>query len=125
MSEEQEAQEVQEAHRRKHLRSPMIILNIINAGGNKTFFGYGKNISRGGVFISTVNPRETGAHFCLEIPLPAPILKIIQCKCEVVWVRQFSKNSTLEPEIPRPARKRWRSHRTLDTPLSRLNKPPH
>jgi Tfp pilus assembly protein PilZ len=97
MSEEQEAQEVQEAHRRKHLRSPMIILNIINAGGNKTFFGYGKNISRGGVFISTVNPRETGAHFCLEIPLPAPILKIAQCKCEVVWVRQFSKNSTLEP----------------------------
>ncbi len=92
-----EEQEVQEAQRRKHLRSPLLVLNIINAGGNKTFFGYGKNISRGGLFIGTVNPRETGARFRLEIPLPAPILKIGQCECEVVWLRQFSKGSTLEP----------------------------
>ncbi len=97
MSDDQATQELKEAQRRKHLRAPMIILNIINAGGNKTFFGYGKNISRGGLFISTVNPRETGARFRLEVPLPAPILKIIQCECEVVWNRQFSKNSTLEP----------------------------
>ena len=97
MTEEELAQEAKEAQRRKHLRSPLIILNIINAGGSKTFFGYGKNISLGGVFIGTVNPREIGTHFRLEIPLPAPILKIVQCECEVVWNRQFSKGSTLEP----------------------------
>lgn len=97
MSDDQATQELKEAQRRKHLRAPMIILNIINAGGNKTFFGYGKNISRGGLFISTVNPREIGTRFRLEVPLPAPILKIVQCECEVVWSRQFSKNSTLEP----------------------------
>ncbi len=94
MNEEPETQKTQH---RKYMRSPMIILNIINAGSNKTFFGYGNNVSRGGLFIGTVNPRESGAHFLLEIPLPAPILKIIQVECEVVWVRQFSKNSTLEP----------------------------
>jgi c-di-GMP-binding flagellar brake protein YcgR len=97
MTEEQPTQEAKEAQNRKHLRSPMIILNIINAGGSKTFFGYGKNISLGGMFIGTVNPREIGAHFRLEIPLPAPILKVVQCECEVVWNRQFSKGSTLEP----------------------------
>ena len=97
MSEEQIAQEAKDAQRRKHLRSPLIILNIINAGGSKTFFGYGKNISLGGLFISTVNPREIGTHFTLEIPLPAPILKVVQCECEVVWSSQFRKDSTLEP----------------------------
>lgn len=97
MSEDQVSQETKEAQKRKHLRSPLIILNIINAGGNKTFFGYGKNISLGGVFIGTVNPRELGDRFRLEIPLPAPILKVVQCECEVVWNRQFSKGSSLEP----------------------------
>jgi uncharacterized protein (TIGR02266 family) len=97
MSEEQVSQEIKDAQRRKYLRSPLIILNIINAGGNKTFFGYGKNISLGGLFIGTVNPREVGTRFHLEIPLPAPILKVVQCECEVVWNRQFSKESTLEP----------------------------
>ncbi len=97
MSEKQVTQEIKETQRRKHLRSPLIILNIINAGGSKTFFGYGKNISMGGLFISTVNPREIGTRFNLEIPLPAPILKVIQCECEVVWSRQFSKELTLEP----------------------------
>lgn len=97
MSEEQVSHEIKEAQKRKHLRSPMIILNIINASGNKSFFGYGKNISLGGMFIGTVNPRETGTRFRLEIPLPAPILKVVQCECEVVWNRQFSRESTLEP----------------------------
>jgi len=75
----------------------MIVLNVVNAGGSKSFFGYGKNISRGGMFIATVNPREPGTRFRLEIPLPAPVLKVVQCECEVVWHRQFSKGSTLEP----------------------------
>ena len=97
MSEKEISQEVKDAQRRKHLRSPLIILNIINAGGSKTFFGYGKNISLGGLFISTVNPRAVGTHFNLEIPLPAPILKVVHCECEVVWSRQFSKDSTIEP----------------------------
>ncbi len=97
MNDESTSPEFQGAQQRKYLRAPMIILNIIQAGGSKSFFGYGKNISRGGLFIGTVNPREPGARFQLEIPLPAPILKILQCQCEVVWNRQFSKKSTLEP----------------------------
>ena len=94
MSEELETPQGQA---RKHLRSPMIVLNVVNAGGSKSFFGYGKNISRGGMFIATVNPREPGDRFRLEIPLPAPILKVVECDCQVVWNRQFSKGSTLEP----------------------------
>ncbi len=97
MNDEPTSPEFSDAQQRKYLRAPMIILNIIQADGNKAFFGYGKNISRGGLFIGTVNPREPGSRFQLEIPLPAPILKILQCQCEVVWNRQFSKTSTLEP----------------------------
>ncbi|MEZ4483570.1 MAG: PilZ domain-containing protein [Syntrophotaleaceae bacterium] len=91
-----EEQETPQGQSRKHLRSPMIVLNVVNAAGNKSFFGYGKNISRGGLFIGSVNPREPGDRFRLEI-LPAPILKVVHVECEVVWNRQFSKGSTLEP----------------------------
>lgn len=94
MSEEQVTQQTPS---RRSLRSPLLVLNIVNASGSKTFFGYGKNISRGGLFIGSVNPREPGDRFRLEIPLPAPLLKVVQCECEVVWNRQFSKGAIHEP----------------------------
>jgi len=93
MSEESEHGKSQ---RRKNLRAPLIVLNNVAEDGSRTFFGYGKNISRGGLFIGSVNPRELGARFKLEIPLPAP-LPTVQCECEVVWNRQFTKGSPYEP----------------------------
>ena len=84
------------SQRRKNLRAPLIVLNNVNEDGSRTFFGYGKNVSRGGLFIGSVNPRALGARFRLEIPLPAP-LPTVQCECEVVWNREFSKKSLHEP----------------------------
>jgi uncharacterized protein (TIGR02266 family) len=83
--------------KRKNLRAPMIALNIIAEDGNRTFFGYIKNISRGGLFIASVNPRNLGSRFNLEIALPQPINRTVRTQCEVVWTRRFSPKSPYEP----------------------------
>lgn len=85
------------AHKRKSLRSPLIVLRVKLDDGRKTFFGYAKNISRSGLFIATVNPREPGERFHVELALPAPLGRSVQCDCEVVWKRLYSKGSSHEP----------------------------
>jgi uncharacterized protein (TIGR02266 family) len=82
---------------RRNLRSPLLVLRVRLDDGRKTFFGYAKNIGRGGIFIATVNPKEPGTRFQVEIPLPAPLCRNLQCFCEVVWKRDFSPNSLYEP----------------------------
>jgi uncharacterized protein (TIGR02266 family) len=86
-----------EENQRKHLRSPLIVLRVKLDDGRKTLFGYAKNISRGGLFITSVNPKEPGSRFQVEITFPPPIKRTIQCNCEVVWKRLYSKKSDLEP----------------------------
>jgi uncharacterized protein (TIGR02266 family) len=92
-----ETDEQSTSQRRRNLRSPMIALNIIAQDGNRTFFGYIKNISRGGLFISSVNPRDLANRFNLEISLPTPINRTFQVQCEVVWTRRFNPKSPYEP----------------------------
>jgi hypothetical protein len=82
---------------RTALHKPITVLKTDGNGGSKTFFGYAKNISRGGMMIGATNPREPGSRFLLEIPLPDPINLVVTCKCEVVWKRQWVKNSEHEP----------------------------
>lgn len=82
---------------RKNLRSPLIALRVRMDDGQKSFFGYTKNISRSGIFIGTVNPREPGSQFRVEIPLPAPLNRTVECTCEVVWKRHFTKGAPYEP----------------------------
>ena len=91
-----ETDEQSTSQRRRNLRAPMIALNIIAEDNNRTFFGYIKNISRGGLFIASVNPRDLGSRFNLEISLPTPINRTVRCGCEVVWTRQFSPKSPYE-----------------------------
>ena len=83
--------------RRLNLRSPMIVLEAKFEKGRKTFFGYAKNISRGGMFIASVNPKDPGSQFLVELPLPEPINQKVQCSCEVVWNRIYTKNARHEP----------------------------
>jgi uncharacterized protein (TIGR02266 family) len=85
------------AHQRKSLRSPLIVLRVKLDDGHKSLFGYAKNISRSGFFIASVKPREPGEHFQVELVLPAPIGRSVQCSCEVVWKRLYSKGSSYEP----------------------------
>lgn len=82
---------------RNNLRSPLIVEKIPCEDGQKTFFGYAKNISRGGLFISTVKPREPGERFTIEIALPATKKLKIRCLCEVIWKRHFERKSPYEP----------------------------
>jgi uncharacterized protein (TIGR02266 family) len=85
------------AHQRRSLRSPLIVLRVKLDDGHKTLFGYAKNISRSGFFIASVKPQEPGEHFQVELVLPAPIGRRVQCACEVVWKRLYSKGSPHEP----------------------------
>ena len=82
---------------RKYLRAPLIVLKVKLDDGRRTFFGYTKNISRSGIFIASVNPREPGARYQVEISFPAPIDRDVRCTCEVVWKRHYAKGSPYEP----------------------------
>ncbi len=98
MSEQVEAgQEQPKGDKRRNLRTPLIILKVKIDDGRKAFFGYAKNISRSGLFIATVNPQEPGSRFRVEVPLPAPIRKQVECECEVVWKRLYTRGGPLEP----------------------------
>lgn len=92
-----ERPDTKQADHRRHLRSPLLVLRVKLDDGRKSFFGYAKNISRSGLFVSSVNPREPGERFQVEIPLPAPLSRTVQCTAEVVWKRLYSAASPLEP----------------------------
>jgi uncharacterized protein (TIGR02266 family) len=85
------------ASARKNLRAPLMVLKVKVDDGRKVFFGYAKNISRGGLFIATTNPREPGTSFQVEIPFPPPIHRKMICTCEVLWKREFTPKSPYEP----------------------------
>ena len=86
-----------QAHQRLALRSPLIILKVKLEAKRRSFFGYAKNISKGGMFISSVNPHDPGEQFLVELSLPAPIEQQVQCTAEVVWKRKFIPNATHKP----------------------------
>jgi len=62
--------EAEQKNLRLATRVPLIVEKIPIEDGQKTFFGYAKNISRGGLFIATVKPREVGEVFTIELTLP-------------------------------------------------------
>ncbi len=82
---------------RKRLRAPLLVTKVRMDPGGRIFFGYAKNLSRGGIFIATTNPRDAGSRFELEMDLPAPLNLPLRCTCEVVWKREFSRKSPYEP----------------------------
>lgn len=88
---------VEQKDLRRNLRSPLIVEKIPCGDGYKTFFGYAKNISRGGLFIATVKPRDPGEEFTIELTLPVKPRHIIRCRCEVLWKRHFQKKGPYEP----------------------------
>ncbi len=86
-----------QGNKRKNLRAPIIVQKVLVDVGHKPFFGHAKNISRSGFFVATVNPKKPGDSFVVEIPLPPPINRSFQCQCEVIWNRQYVRNSPYEP----------------------------
>mgnify|MGYP001134305355 CR=1 FL=1 len=82
---------------RRALRVPLIVEKLPCGDGRKTFFGYARNLSRGGVFIPTVNPRQPGEQFNLQITLPPAAGFTLECRCEVVWRRCYERDGKYEP----------------------------
>ncbi len=82
--------------KRKDLRNHLLVLRVRGESKNKVFFGYAKNISKGGMFISSVNPRKVGEEFIIEFTLPRE-KKHIQCRCIVEWSRSYKPKSRNEP----------------------------
>ena len=82
--------------RRKNLGIPILITRVNDESKGKTFFGYAKNISQGGMFIQSVNPRNVNERFQIEFSLPGED-KPIGGKVEVVWKRQLLSRKSYEP----------------------------
>jgi uncharacterized protein (TIGR02266 family) len=89
--------DAQQLNKRRTIRAPLIVEKVPCEDGQKTFFGYAKNVSRGGLFISTVKPREPGEKFLIELTLPTKPRTTISCDCEVVWKQHFQSKSPNEP----------------------------
>lgn len=87
----------EQKNQRRATRAPLIVEKIPCGDGRKTLFGYAKNISRGGLFIATVKPRDPGEEFMLELTLPSNPRHTIRCRCEVVWKRHFQRKDSNEP----------------------------
>jgi uncharacterized protein (TIGR02266 family) len=88
---------VEQKNQRHATRSPLIVEKIPCGDGQKTLFGYAKNVSRGGLFIATVKPREPGEEFVIELTLPMKPGYTFRCRCEVVWKHHFQRKSSHEP----------------------------
>lgn len=82
--------------RRRYLRDPIIVFKIMEDTRIQPLFGYAKNISRGGFFIASINPRKPGESFKIFFQIPGTEIKL-RCQCEVVWARKYSKTDKLEP----------------------------
>jgi uncharacterized protein (TIGR02266 family) len=81
--------------RRKDLRSQLLVLKV-SSGDKKTFFGYGKTLSKSGMFISSVNPRDVGEEFAISFKLPDDQTEV-KCRCRVAWTREYASASEREP----------------------------
>lgn len=88
---------VKQQDQRSNLRVPLIVEKLPCGDGRRTFFGYARNISRGGLFIATVSPREPGEQFDLQVTLPPAARLTLNCRCEVVWKRPFQRGGKYEP----------------------------
>lgn len=82
--------------RRKNLRKQLLVLKVRGEDQKGVFFGYGKTLSKGGMFISSVNPRKLGEEFAISFKLDR-VEKEIRCRCAVVWVREYDSMVKQEP----------------------------
>lgn len=82
--------------RRKNLRRQILVLKVKGEDRKGAFFGYCKTVSRGGMFITSVNPRRLGEEFDITFMLTGDDLEIT-CRCVVVWVREYDAYNRQEP----------------------------
>lgn len=81
---------------RAHPRSPIVVREARCISGIEVFFGYARNISRGGVFIATPKKRKPGEIYEIQFGLPG-LERTFRCQARVVWVRGYRHGSPLQP----------------------------
>lgn len=74
--------------RRSNLRKQLLVLKVKGEDQKGSFFGYAKTMSRGGMFIASVNPRGLGEEFEITFRLTGEHTDI-KCRCAVAWVRHY------------------------------------
>ena len=82
--------------RRRALRSPIIVFKVKEEDDLGHLFGYAKNISRSGLFITSINPRSPGEQFTISFQIPDTDIRV-RCRCEIVWRRVYDPNAKAEP----------------------------
>ncbi|MCK4739681.1 MAG: PilZ domain-containing protein [Deltaproteobacteria bacterium] len=82
--------------RRKTLRADLLVLEIKGEDDNGVFFGYARNLSKGGLYITTINPREVGSEFAISFKLPGEGT-VVKCKCRVMWSKAYKPNLEQRP----------------------------
>ena len=82
-------------NRRKDLRKHLLVLRV-SEKSSKTFFGYAKNLSKGGMFISSTSPRRVGKEYEISFKFPGDGSDT-SCRCKVVWKREYNEKSSIEP----------------------------
>ena len=82
--------------RRRALRSPIIVFKVSEEDDLGHLFGYAKNISRSGFFITSINPRTPGEQFTIAFEIPGAQISV-RCRCEVVWRRNYDSEIKAEP----------------------------
>jgi uncharacterized protein (TIGR02266 family) len=82
--------------RRKNLRKQLLVLKVRGEDNRGVFFGYAKTVSRGGMFISSVNPRKMAEEFEITFRLDDKGREI-KSRVVVVWVREYDSLIKQEP----------------------------
>ncbi|MBI5884960.1 MAG: PilZ domain-containing protein [Deltaproteobacteria bacterium] len=84
------------SERRRHLRKQVIVLKIRGEDAAGVFFGYAKTVGPGGMFITSVNPRNVGEEFELSFNITEAAITV-RCKAMVAWRREYNPKLKQEP----------------------------
>lgn len=74
--------------RRRSLRVPLFVLEVKWKKFNRVFIGQTRNVSIGGLFLTTERPLQIGEKFPVEFVLPDQKTKVV-CTGEVAWTRPY------------------------------------
>ncbi len=84
------------AEKRTSVRVTFPILQVRAESKKFFFFGHARNLSAGGMFIQTTNPKPLGTQVRLVFTLHRE-LPPVECAAEVVWVQPFNARARTPP----------------------------
>ena len=74
-------------------RRPLVVRQVRLEASHEIFFGYAVNLSAGGLYIQTPNPKPQGTEVLLRFNLPGDESPI-ECRAVVVWRREYHSESS-------------------------------